>query len=67
MIINKIGYDNSFKGKLKINNLIPKRKFSSTGDNISRLPEENKSSIKDKIQKYAKKASDFIIRFLDTL
>ena len=65
MIINKVNCTTSFNGKFKFNNIIKKIK-SSNNTYTSEMPKEN-NNLKEKIQKYAKKTSDFIIRFLDTL
>lgn len=65
MIINKIDYNTSFNSKFKCNNVIKKIK----SPNNACTPEIHKenNNLRERIQKYAKKVSDFIIRFLDTL
>ena len=66
MIINKVDYNTSFNGKFKFSNITKKTKLPNNTCTPPKMPEEN-NNLKEKIQEYAKKVSDFFIRFLDTL
>ena len=70
MIVNNVSstnnYNTAYKGKFKLKKIL-KPNLLKDENNSNKVLNIDGTVIKQKIQEYAKKTSDFVVKLLDTL